>query len=141
MKPAAVHSMHQYELRPRKDNAGIDQFHFAGYDVRTVLDCLDCYLSHNGNSRAPNPKSQAREKRKFSSFKTKTLRNLGSACVPRAGERVLAIANFGLMFLTLADYRASWKARFGVTPKPDTRDACATRNSCARRVTTGLCAS
>src|SRR5258705_4063494 len=38
---------------------GIDQFHFAGYDVRAVLDCLDCYLSHNGNTRAPNPKSQA----------------------------------------------------------------------------------
>src|SRR6266704_1704086 len=45
---------------------------------------------------------------------------LGSACVPHVGERVLAIANFGLMFLTLADYRAPWEVRFGVTPKPDT---------------------
>ena len=27
----------------------IDQFHFARYNVRTVLDCLDCYLSHNVN--------------------------------------------------------------------------------------------
>src|SRR2546425_2602431 len=28
---------------------GVDQFHFARYDVRAVLDCLDCYLNHNIN--------------------------------------------------------------------------------------------
>lgn len=25
---------------------GVEQFHFARHDVRTVFDCLDCYVSH-----------------------------------------------------------------------------------------------
>ena len=30
-------------------SVGVDQLHFTGHDVRTVLDCLDCYLSHKVN--------------------------------------------------------------------------------------------
>ena len=41
---------------------GVDQFHFARHDVRAVLDCFDCYVSHGGNTKAANPKSQAPEK-------------------------------------------------------------------------------
>src|SRR6266516_4893526 len=34
----------------------VDQFHFARHDVRTVPDCLDCYLSHGPNTKASFPK-------------------------------------------------------------------------------------
>jgi len=27
---------------------GVDQLDFAGHDVGAVLDCFDCYLSHDG---------------------------------------------------------------------------------------------
>src|SRR4051812_21595591 len=36
----------------------VDQFHFARYDVRTVLDCFDFYVSHGGNSKARKAKSK-----------------------------------------------------------------------------------
>jgi len=38
----------------------VDQFHFARYDVRTVLDCLDCYLSHGATLKHQfsNPKRE-----------------------------------------------------------------------------------
>src|SRR5947208_15449138 len=34
----------------------VDQLHFAGHDVRTVLDCLDCYLSHGSILLSCRPK-------------------------------------------------------------------------------------
>src|SRR5436190_17999168 len=40
----------------------VDQFHFAGHDVRAVLNCFDFYVSHGRNTKAPNPKPQAPEK-------------------------------------------------------------------------------
>jgi len=56
--PAAAQ---RHSLLDRKFiSVGIDQFHFASHDVRTVLDCLDCYLSHGGilKHQIPNPKHQ-----------------------------------------------------------------------------------
>src|SRR5438128_10885266 len=34
----------------------VDQLHLAGHDVRTVLDCLDCYLSHGSILLSWRPK-------------------------------------------------------------------------------------
>jgi hypothetical protein len=42
----------------------------------------------------------------------------GSARVPRAGERVLAVANFAFGSLFIASIRIPRKDRFGATPKP-----------------------
>jgi len=41
-------------------SVAVDQFHFALHDVRTVLDCLDCYLSHGRTLKHQirNPKRQ-----------------------------------------------------------------------------------
>jgi len=66
---------------------GVDQLHFTGHDVGTILDCLDCYLSHSRNTKAPNPKHQAPD------IKRQRRGNLGSTRVSRVGERVFAIAN------------------------------------------------
>ena len=54
----------------------------------------------------------------------------GSACVPHAGERVLAIANFSFPFLRLGDH-ASLKRLFRRDYETGARDACATLISCA----------
>ena len=43
---------------------------------------------------------------------------LGSARVSRAGERVLAIANFSLDSIMLTEAGIETKDCFGVTPKP-----------------------
>jgi len=51
-----------------------------------------------------------------------SLFGLGSARVSRVGDRVLAIADFSV------------KDCFGETPKPNTRDACATRNRKGRSI-------
>jgi hypothetical protein len=43
---------------------------------------------------------------------------LGSACVSRAGKRVLAIANFSWDSILLTEAGTETKDRFGATPKP-----------------------
>src|SRR5262249_43483577 len=53
--PAKCHSSFDRKLV----STGIDQFHFARDDVRAVLDCFDFYVSHGGNTKAPNPKFAA----------------------------------------------------------------------------------
>src|SRR5438067_2189190 len=55
-------------------------------------------------------------------------RALGSARVTRAGERVLAIANFAESAQDSRGDQTLREVRFGATPKPDTRDACATQS-------------
>src|SRR5713101_6475605 len=45
----AAATKHHALLHRKFVSIGVDQFHFARYDVRAVLDCLDCYLSHNIN--------------------------------------------------------------------------------------------
>src|SRR6516225_931686 len=42
----------------------------------------------------------------------------GSARVPRADERVLAIADFSVVLFTRGDYERYNKVRFAATPKP-----------------------
>src|SRR5438477_6747783 len=39
---AECHSFFDWKL----DSVGINQLHFTRHDVRTVFDCLDCYVSH-----------------------------------------------------------------------------------------------
>jgi hypothetical protein len=51
----------------------------------------------------------------------------GSACVSRAWRLRLAIANFLARISYALQLSPSRKVRFGGTPKPGTRDACATR--------------
>jgi hypothetical protein len=53
---------------------------------------------------------------------------LGSARVSRAGNRVLAVADFLLPRRTSLVSGAS-EVRFGEDAEPDTRDACATQNA------------
>jgi hypothetical protein len=50
-------------------------------------------------------------------LKARTMSLLGSARVSRAGDDVLAIADFSSVFHTLPDVSTS-KVRFGETPKP-----------------------
>jgi len=52
---------------------------------------------------------------------------LGSARVPRVGERVPAIANFSLIFVT-HDVATPRESLFRRDAETSTRDACATRN-------------
>ena len=41
-----MHSMHQYEVRPRRRQRSVDQIHFARDDVWAVLVCVDLDVSH-----------------------------------------------------------------------------------------------
>src|SRR5436190_12535987 len=49
---AECHSFFDWKL----DSVGIDQLHFTRHDVRTVFDCLDCYVSHDLKLKHQIPK-------------------------------------------------------------------------------------
>ena len=61
------------------------------------------------------------------------VQKMGSACVPRAGERVLAIANCSLAFRKHRCDRDQKKDCFGATPKP-ARETHALPRDAARRL-------
>jgi hypothetical protein len=61
-------------------------------------------------------------------FNKIALRVPGSARGPRAGERVLAVANFSSQPFNLL-LREKRKVRFGATPKPARLETCAPQNS------------
>src|SRR5437667_9800793 len=87
-------------------SVGVDQFHFALHDVRTVLDCLDCYHVSTV-TRATNESSAANPE-------------FWGAHAPR----MLAMAPSPARTLMVA------KDCFGEAPKPTREGACAPQ-SCA----------
>jgi hypothetical protein len=113
--PAAAQ---RHSLLDRKFiSVGIDQFHFASHDVRTVLDCLDCYLSHAGilKHQIPNPKLAA---------VVQDRERLGGSVVQALTRKFQVVAQASSLWGKQPSRLLDLQWRAGCPPAPQTRCLC-----------------